>query len=111
MIPTLLELGPLPIRSFGLMIALALFAGVVRLAMSLARYGIDPRLAERYVTAAGISGLLGARVWFIAENWSYVKYDLWGAVFSSAGFTFSGGFVRDKVVVKILERRNGVLIS
>lgn len=43
MIPTLIELGPLPIRSFGLMIALALFAGVVRLAMSLARYGIDPR--------------------------------------------------------------------
>ena len=111
MIPTLIELGPLPIRSFGLMIALALFAGVVRLAMSLARYGIDPRLAERYVTAAGISGLLGARVWFIAENWSYVKYDLWGAVFSSAGFTFYGGFLIATVVVYIMARRDGVPIA
>jgi prolipoprotein diacylglyceryltransferase len=83
MIPSILELGPIPIRSFGLLVALALFAGAVRLSMSFARYGIDPRLAERYVTAAGISGLLGARVWHILENWSYLKHDLMGALFAS----------------------------
>lgn len=111
MIPTLLELGPLPIRSFGLMIALALFAGVIRLGMSLARYGIDPRIAERYVTAAGISGLVGARFWFIVENWSYVKGDLFGAVFSSAGFTFYGGFIIATGVVYVMARRDGIPIA
>lgn len=111
MIPTLLEIGPLPIRSFGLMVALALFAGVIRLGMSLARYGIDPSIAERYVTAAGVSGLLGARLWFIAENWAYVQYDLWGALFSSAGFTFYGGFLVATVVVYVMARRDGVPIA
>ncbi len=107
MIPTILELGPLPIRSFGLMVALALFAGAARLAKSLQRYGIDPRLAERYVTAAGLSGLLGARLWYIGENWTLLRHDLSGALFASAGFTFYGGFIIAALVVYVLARRDG----
>ena len=111
MIPTLIEIGPLPIRSFGLMVALALFAGAVRLAYSFKRYGLDAHLAERYVTAAGISGLLGARLWFIAENWSDVKGDLLGALFASAGFTFYGGFIIAAIYVYILAKRDGTDIA
>lgn len=111
MIPTLIELGPLPIRSFGLMVALALFTGAVRLAMSFKRYGLDARLAERYVTAAGVSGLLGARLWYLGENWGEVKHDLVGAIFSSAGFTFYGGFIIAAFVVLSLARRDGTDIG
>jgi phosphatidylglycerol:prolipoprotein diacylglycerol transferase len=110
-IPNLLELGPIPVRSFGLMVALALFAGALRLAISFKRYGIDQRLAERYVTAAGISGLLGARLWFIAENWSHAKLDLFGALFSSAGFTFYGGFIIAALVVYIMAKRDGTDVA
>jgi phosphatidylglycerol:prolipoprotein diacylglycerol transferase len=111
MIPTLIELGPLPVRSFGLMVALALFAGAVRLALSFKRYGIDPRLAERYVTAGGVFGLLGARLWYIGENWGDVKHHLLGAIFSSAGFTFYGGFIIGSLVVLYLARRDGTDIG
>lgn len=111
MIPTLIELGPVPIRSFGLMVALALFAGAVRLALSFKRYGLETRLAERYVTAAGISGLLGARLWFIGEHWSEVQHDLVSAIFSSAGFTFYGGFIIAAGVVWLLARRDGTDIG
>lgn len=111
MIPTLLELGPIPVRSFGLMVALALFAGAIRLTMSFRRYGIDPRFAERYVTAAGISGLLGARVWYLAENWSEVRYDLFGAIFSSAGFTFYGGFIIAAIFVYFLAKKDGTNVG
>lgn len=107
MIPTIFELGPLPVRSFGLMVALALFVGAARLAKSLRHYGIDPRVAERYVTAAGLSGLLGARLWYIAENWSVLRHDLLGALFASAGFTFYGGFIIAAIVVYILAKRDG----
>jgi phosphatidylglycerol:prolipoprotein diacylglycerol transferase len=107
MIPTLLELGPIPIRSFGLLVALALFAGAVRLAASFRHYGIDPRFAERYVTAAGLSGLIGARVWYIGENWGVLRHDLLGAIFASAGFTFYGGFIIAAFCVYILARRDG----
>jgi len=111
MIPTLLELGPIPIRSFGLMVALALFAGGLRLTLSFSRYGLDPRLAERYVTAAGIVGLLGARLWFIGENWSDLSEDLCGALTSSAGFTFYGGFILAAISVYVLARRDGTDIA
>ncbi len=111
MIPNLIEIGPIPIRSFGLMVALALFAGALRLAISFKRYGLDPHLAERYVTAAGISGLIGARLWFIAENWSDTRHDLVGALLSSAGFTFYGGFIIAAVVVYLLARRDKTDIS
>lgn len=107
MIPTIIEIGPLPIRSFGLMVALALFVGAARMAKSLRHYGIDPRLAERYVTAAGLSGLLGARVWYIGENWSALRHDLFGALFASAGFTFYGGFIIAAIVVYVLAKRDG----
>jgi phosphatidylglycerol:prolipoprotein diacylglycerol transferase len=111
MIPTLIDIGPLPVRSFGLMVALALFAGAVRLAISFKRYGLDARLAERYVTAAGVSGLLGARLWYLGENWSEVKHDLLGALLSSAGFTFYGGFIIGSLVVLYLARRDGTEIG
>lgn len=111
MIPTIIEIGPIPVRSFGLMVALALFAGALRLSVSFARYGIDPRSAERYVTAAGISGLLGARVWYLVENWSWVSRDIVGAMFASAGFTFYGGFIIASVVLYVMAKRDGVSIG
>ncbi len=81
------------------MVALALFAGAVRLAYSFKRYGIDPKLAERYVTAGGITGLLGARLWYMAENFGFVTNWPLDALLSSAGFTFYGGFIIAALVV------------
>jgi phosphatidylglycerol:prolipoprotein diacylglycerol transferase len=107
MIPTLLELGPIPVRSFGLMVALALIVGSIRLTRSFARYGIDGALAERYVMVAGFTGLLGARVWYIAENWSLLRSDLVGALVNSAGFTFYGGFIIAAISVSIAAYRDG----
>jgi phosphatidylglycerol:prolipoprotein diacylglycerol transferase len=111
MIPNILEIGPVPIRSFGLMVALALFVGALRLAISFSRYGLDPRLAERYVTAAGVSGLLGARLWYVLENWSALSGDLFSALFASAGFTFYGGFIVAAVTLLYLARRDRVPIA
>lgn len=111
MIPNVLELGPLPIRSFGLMVALALFAGALRLAKSFQVYQINSQLAERYVTAAGLSGLVGARLWYMAENWSYVKHDIFGNLLASAGFTFYGGFIVASIVLFVMARRDGVGVA
>jgi len=111
MIPTLLELGPIPIRSFGLMVALALIVGSIRLAKSFPRYGIAPELAERYVMVAGVSGIIGARLWYIVEDWQRTKFDLTGALFSSAGFTFYGGFIIAAIAVVIAAKRDGTKLS
>ena len=111
MIPTLLELGPIPIRSFGLMVALALIVGSIRLAKSFPRYGIAPELAERYVMVAGISGIVGARIWYLVGDWERTRLDLTGALFSSAGFTFYGGFIIAAIAVLFTAKRDGTKLS
>lgn len=111
MIPTLLELGPLPIRSFGLMVALALIVGSIRLAKSFSRYGLRPELAERYVMVAGVSGIIGARIWYMIEDWQRTKFDFVGTLFSSAGFTFYGGFIIAAVAVIIAAKWDGTPLT
>lgn len=111
MIPNIIEIGPFPIRSFGLMVALALFAGAIRLSYSFKRYGLNPALAERYVTAGGVAGLLGARLWYMVENWEMVALDPLAALISSAGFTFYGGFIIASVVIWVLAKRDGTPIA
>lgn len=111
MIPTLLEIGPLPIRSFGLMVALALIVGSIRLAKSFVVYGVRPELAERYVMVAGVSGIIGARLWYMVEDWQRTKYDFFGTLTSSAGFTFYGGFIVAAVAVIIAARRDGTPLT
>lgn len=108
MIPQILNIGPLPVNSFGLMIALAIFAGILCLARSFERNGIDPSLAEKYVMTAGIGGLIGARLWFVLSNYSDLKHDLTGALFASAGFTFYGGFIFGALLLIGMSRRDGV---
>jgi phosphatidylglycerol:prolipoprotein diacylglycerol transferase len=108
MIPTIFEIGPIPVHSFGLMIALMFFAAVARLGDSFAEAGIDRRLAETFVFYGVFSGLIGARLWYLIEEWSSVKGDLVGAVFSGAGFTFYGGFVAALATVLLICKKNQI---
>jgi phosphatidylglycerol:prolipoprotein diacylglycerol transferase len=110
-IPQILEIGPIPVHSFGLMIALLFIASVLRLGDSFAEVGLERKLAETFVFYSVFSGLAGARVWFIIENWSLVKSDLVGAIFSGAGFTFYGGFVVGMVVLAVLCRAHKIALN
>jgi phosphatidylglycerol:prolipoprotein diacylglycerol transferase len=124
MIPQLFHIGPLPVNSFGLMVALAVFAGIPILASSFRRNGIDPRFAEKYAVAAGVSGFIGARVWYLIVNTHHILEDAsyttsmveWlstvaGHVFANAGFIFYGGFVVAAVTLWIMMKRDRILPS
>lgn len=111
MIPQIISLGPIPINSFGLMIALALLAGMERLSTSFKRNGIRPELAEKYVLVGGFGGLIAARLWYILDHWSEVKDDLFGALLSGSGFVFYGGFLVSVVTLLILAHRDKLKIS
>ena len=104
MIPQIFHLGPLPINSFGTMIALALFAGFYLLARSFERNGVNPALAERYVLAGGLGGLLGARIWYLATNYSTIRGDFWSSAFAPAGFVFYGGFICSTALLIFMAR-------
>lgn len=111
MIPKILHLGPFPINSFGLMVALAIIAGIYRLAISFKRNNLNPELAEHFVLMGGLSGLIGARIWFVLNNLDMVSLDPIGTIFGGAGFIFYGGFIVASIVLLILCRINDIKIS
>lgn len=108
MIPTLFSIGPFPVNSFGLMVACSLVVAIYVLTNSFKVYGLKPELAENFAMTGGIVGLISARIWYILENWSELKDNLPSAIFSSAGFTFYGGFAISVLTLYILCKKNNI---
>ena len=104
MIPRLFEIGSLPINSFGLCIALAAWAGIACLSRSFLREGINPKLGEKYVLWGILSGLIGARIWYLINNWDVFLKDPIGEMFAGAGFIFYGGFFTATALLLTLRR-------
>lgn len=111
MIPRLFELGPIPVNSFGLCVALAAFGSSILLAKSFSRYEIDSKLAEKYVLWGIVSGLIGARIWSLIHRWEDTLRDPIGEIFSSAGFIFYGGFILATIVLITMSRLDKIPLS
>ena len=116
MIPTLFQiplpyLGALTVNSFGLMVALCFLAGMQLMAESFRRNRINPALADRYALTAGFVGLAGARVWYILTFYEQVRGDFLGAVFSTSGFIFYGGFIFAAAAVILMARADKLDLS
>jgi phosphatidylglycerol:prolipoprotein diacylglycerol transferase len=63
------DLDGLPIRGYGLMLLLAVVAGVVVSAYRARRAGLDPEVILSLATWFFVSGILGARLFFVIEYW------------------------------------------
>lgn len=108
MFPILLKLGPITLYSYGLMMALGFVAADLIIASECRRRGITTEYASSLVLWAAISGLVGARLWDIWDNFPIYMRHPWSIVFSGAGFVWYGGFVGGAVAVYLVARRYGV---
>lgn len=106
MVPHLGTLLFFPVNSFGLMVALAILIGFKVLERSFKRHGLTPSLSEKYVLTGAVTGIVGARLWYIYEDWGRVKEDLVEALLSGAGFTFHGGFIISSLVLFVMLKRD-----
>ncbi|HOT23741.1 MAG TPA: prolipoprotein diacylglyceryl transferase [Thermoleophilia bacterium] len=98
--PELIHIGDFTLYSFGLMAALALIVpGIAVVYPLLRRRGVVPDFAFELIFAAGIGGFFGARLYYMAEHWSTVREDVWGALTSGYGFTWYGGLMGGFVAV------------
>jgi phosphatidylglycerol:prolipoprotein diacylglycerol transferase len=88
-----ISLGPITLQTFGLMFAASFIVSGWIVHMRLAEIGKPPDWAYEMVFAALIGGLIGARLYFIFDNYSEVKDDLLGNIFSGSGLTWYGGAV------------------
>ena len=88
MYPILFKIGPLTIYSFGTLMAIAALAAGWILMLELKRYGYDTEFASTMVVAGAVGGLIGARLFFILEDWDHFLQAPLEFIISGAGFTW-----------------------
>src|SRR3954469_8818741 len=94
-----LHIGPLTLQTFGLMFALAFLAAGALIAKRLREIGKPVDWAYEIGFAALIGGIVGSRIYFIVQNYSSVKSDLIGNLFSGSGLVWYGGAIGGALAV------------
>ena len=104
-----IDLGPLTLQTFGLMLGLSFVAAGVLAARYLKEIGRPPDWAYEMTLAALVGGVVGARLWSVIENWDEAKDDIFGSLFSGAGLVFYGGLLGGALAVIAWAWWRGVL--
>lgn len=85
--PFVLQLGPLEITGYGIMMMVAFLMGGWLVAIELKRRSLAEDYAADMVAAAVIGGIIGAKLWYVALTQDP------GALFSRGGLVWYGGFL------------------
>jgi phosphatidylglycerol---prolipoprotein diacylglyceryl transferase len=93
--PELFTVGPFTLHSFGAMLALGLVAAWWFARKDLSDRRFDPDDAFWLVGAAAVGGIVGARLYYVADNWG----DPGLGLFSGSGLTWYGGLFGGVVAV------------
>lgn len=91
--PFALEIGPLSITGYGLMMMVAFLMAGWSMQLELRRRGLDEEYAADIVMAAVIGGLVGGRLWYVGVTGN------WDALFARGGLVWYGGFVGGMLAV------------
>lgn len=104
-----ISIGPIELKTFGLMFGLAFVVCGAVVARRLRELGRPVDWAYEMVFAALIGGLVGARLYWIAANWDQAQDDLIGTIFSGSGLTWFGGALGGALAVILWARWRGWL--
>jgi phosphatidylglycerol---prolipoprotein diacylglyceryl transferase len=83
----------LDVKTFGLFFALNFVAWGAIVSVRLRELGKPADWAWEMVFVALVGGFVGARVYYLVQNWSDVSGDLLGSVFSGSGLIWYGGLL------------------
>jgi phosphatidylglycerol---prolipoprotein diacylglyceryl transferase len=87
------ELGPLTVYTYGLMVAIGLAVAIGLVCLELRRKGIDPAHGLWIALIVIPSGVVGAKLLFVVEEWDRFIADPTRVAFSGGGLSFYGGFL------------------
>jgi phosphatidylglycerol:prolipoprotein diacylglycerol transferase len=99
----------LDLKSFGIVFAAGFLGAGAILARRLKELGKPVDYAYEMAFAALIGGLVGSRVYYVIENYSLVKHDLLGNLFSGSGLVWYGGVIGGAIGVIGWARWRGML--
>ncbi|MDD4939752.1 MAG: prolipoprotein diacylglyceryl transferase [Candidatus Omnitrophica bacterium] len=92
--PVICQIGPFTVFSYGLMLAAAFLAGSWLAVSRAKKESIDPEMIMNLSLIAVISGIAGARVFYVIENADYfLKKPLETIMFQRGGLSFFGGLI------------------
>jgi phosphatidylglycerol:prolipoprotein diacylglycerol transferase len=94
----------LPVKTFGVMFALAFLACGLLVARRLRELQLPVDWAYEIVFAALLGGAIGARGYFVIQNYSQVKHNLLGSIFSGSGLVWYGGAIGGAIGVLLWMR-------
>jgi len=104
-----IEIIGISIKTFGVVFALGFLACGAVVARRLRELGKPVDWAYEIVFAALIGGIVGARGYYIIQNYSQVKHDLLGSIFSGSGLVWYGGAIGGAIgVVGWMRWRNAL---
>jgi phosphatidylglycerol:prolipoprotein diacylglycerol transferase len=103
-----IDLFGLPIKTFGLCFALAFLAAGALVARRLKERGESPDWAYELLFAAMLGGLVGARLWYLADHTAALRDDPLGSIFSGSGLTWYGGALGGAIGAGLWARRRGM---
>jgi phosphatidylglycerol:prolipoprotein diacylglycerol transferase len=95
--PTI-DLGPLSLRTFGLMVAIGVLVGAWIAAVYAERYGIPRDETYRVATYMVLAGIVGARLTWAATHTDQIDNPIDVIAIWEGGIQFSGGFIAALVV-------------
>lgn len=107
--PVLFHIGSLPIRSYGLLIAVAFLLGIWLGRRRAARRGLDPDLIIDLSVVVILVAIAGARLAYVAVRWDYYFHDplailrIW-----EGGLAQYGGMIAGTLVGLWFFRKRGV---
>lgn len=104
-----IELGPVSLRAYGLMIALGVLAAVELARRRFAAKGLDPDHVSAIALWAVPAGLIGARLYHVITDWKRFRGDWWSAVeIWHGGLGVPGGILAGTLVGVWVARRRGL---
>ena len=92
--PICFHIGPKPVYWYGVMMALAFMAGMTHWQWLGKRIGRDVSLAGDLAFWLMIGGILGARIAYVASDWTYFQVRPWEIIrIDQGGLIYYGGFI------------------
>jgi phosphatidylglycerol:prolipoprotein diacylglycerol transferase len=111
MIPELFNIGPLTIKSFGVMAMFAFLVPTLLMKKEFERLGKNPELAVGVTGSAMLGGLIGARIYYIVERFDDFLLHPWDYIFTGAGLVWYGGLLGGFLAVWWYARRQKLTLT
>lgn len=107
--PILFEFGPLKIYSYGFIVAVAFIVSAYLARLEARRQNIDPEKILNLCLGLVISGIIGARILYVLQNWAFYL-DQPGQILMlhKGGLSFYGGFISGIVFAIVYLRKQGL---